>query len=100
MRKMNSAVNLRVHHDVGRPSTDILKSKCYAIRNKYPKAASAVQQLHTVLRDIGNFAGCTPIKMGESSEWTSIVNSTDNRANFCKALDRKPFLALFTACTR
>jgi hypothetical protein len=32
--------------------------------------------------------------MGESSEWTSVVNSAEwNRANFCKALDGKPLFS-------
>jgi cation transporter-like permease len=51
--------------------------------NKYTEAGSVVQQVHKVLNDIEILAGCTPAKVGESSEWTSIVNS-----------------ALFTACTR
>jgi hypothetical protein len=58
--------------------------------NKYPEAASVVQQVHKVCNDIENLAGCTPDKVGERSEWTSIVNSTENRVNFCKALDGKP----------
>jgi hypothetical protein len=64
----------------------LLKSKCYAF-SLQPEAASVVQQVYEVLIDIENLAGCTPTKVGESSEWTSIVNSMeDNRANFCKCL--------------
>jgi hypothetical protein len=38
----------------------------------------------------------TSYKVGESSEWTSVVNSAENRANFCKNLDGKPlFSALY-----
>jgi hypothetical protein len=34
-------------------------------------------------------------EVGESSEWTSIVNSVeDNRANTCKALDVKPLFSI------
>jgi hypothetical protein len=40
-----------------------------------------------VLSDDEILGGCTPAKVGESSEWTSFVNSAEeNRANFCKAL--------------
>jgi hypothetical protein len=79
------AVNLSVHQDGGRPSTGIpeilaqkltlLKSECHASRNKYPQAASVVQQAYKVLCDIEKLAGCTLSKgRGESSEWTCIVN--------------------------
>jgi hypothetical protein len=57
-------------------------------------AASVVQQIHRVLSDIENLAGCTPAKVGESSEWTSIVNSAEeNTANFCTGLDGKQLLS-------
>jgi hypothetical protein len=59
---------------------------------KYPKTASVVQQAYKILSDIENLAGCTPAKVGESYEWASIVNSAENRANFCNALDGKPLL--------
>jgi hypothetical protein len=52
-----------------------------------------VKQVYRVLSDIENLARCTSTKVGESSEWTSngsTVNSAEeNRANFCKGLDRK-----------
>jgi hypothetical protein len=57
--------------------------------SKYPEAASVVQQVHKFLSDIETLAECTPAKLGESSEWTTIVNSAENRANFCKVLDGK-----------
>jgi hypothetical protein len=76
------------------------KSQCLAITNKYPEAASVVRLLN-VLNDIEILAGYAPAKRRESSEWTSIVNRpAENGGNFCKDLDGKPFLALFTACTR
>jgi hypothetical protein len=34
-----------------------------------------MQQVYKVLGDIENLARCTPAKVGESSEWTSIANS-------------------------
>jgi hypothetical protein len=72
-----------------------LKFECHTITNKYPEAASVVQQVHKILSDTENLVGCTPAKV--SSEWTSIVNSAEeNRANFCKAVDGKPlFSALY-----
>jgi hypothetical protein len=68
----------------------LLKSEGNALMNKYPETASVVQQVCKILTDIENLAGCTPTEVGESSEWTSIVNSMEeNRANFCKGLDGK-----------
>jgi hypothetical protein len=74
-----------------------LKSQCHDITNKYPEAASVVQQMYKLLSDIETLAKCTPAKVGESSEWTSIVSSAEeNRANFCKILKGKPlFSALY-----
>jgi hypothetical protein len=38
----------------------------------------------------------TLAKVEESSEWTSVVKSAENRAKFCKALDGEPlFNALY-----
>jgi hypothetical protein len=50
-----------------------------------------------MLRDIEILAQCTPVKVGESSEWTIIVSiEEENRANFCKILEGKPlFSALY-----
>jgi hypothetical protein len=60
-----------------------------------------VQKVYKVLTDIENLAGCTPAKVGESSEWTSIEKSTEgNRSDFCKGLDGKPlFSALYGVYT-
>jgi hypothetical protein len=66
-----------------------LKSEWHAIMNKYPEAASKVQQIYKVLSDTENFARSTPAKVRESSEWTSTANSAENRANICKDLDGK-----------
>jgi hypothetical protein len=69
-----------------------LKSECHAIMNKYPEAASVVQQVYKVLSGIENLVGCTPTEVGESSKWTFTVNrAEENRVNFCKALYGKPF---------
>jgi hypothetical protein len=78
-----------------------LKSQRHAITNKYPEAASVVQEVHKVLSYIEILAECTPAKMGESSQWTSIVNSAkENRVNFCKVLEGKLlFSALYSMYT-
>lgn len=99
VRKTKSTVNLSIEQDGGLPvlgfwkywtqKVALLKYECHTIMNKYPEAASVVQQVSKVLSDIENLAGCTPPEVGESSEWTSILNSLENRANFCKALDGK-----------
>jgi hypothetical protein len=34
--------------------------------DKYPEAASVVQQLYKMLNDIEILAGCTPAKVGEA----------------------------------
>jgi hypothetical protein len=45
-----------------------LKFVCHAIRNKYPEAASVVQQVYIVFTGTDNLAGCTQAKVRESSE--------------------------------
>jgi hypothetical protein len=72
-----------------------LISECHAIMNKYPEPASVVQQIYEVPSDIEILAGCTPAKVGESSELSSIVNSAENRANCCKVLDGRPLFSAF-----
>jgi hypothetical protein len=53
--------------------------------------------VYKVLSDIKILAKCTPAKVRESSQWTSIVSwAEENRANFCKILRGKPlFSALY-----
>jgi hypothetical protein len=53
-----------------------------------------LQRVYKALSGIENLARCTPAKVRESSEWTSIVNSAEeNRENICKALDGKLFFS-------
>jgi hypothetical protein len=79
----------------------LLKSERLAITNKCPEAAAVMQQVHKVLKDIVNLAGCTPAKVGESSEWIPIVSSSEgNRANSYKRLYEKPLFSSFMACAR
>jgi hypothetical protein len=60
-----------------------LKTESHAITNNYLEAASVVQQVHKVISGIEILAKCTPARVGESSEWTTIVNSAEeSRAKF------------------
>jgi hypothetical protein len=68
-----------------RQNLSSLKFQCHDITNKNPEVASIVQA-YEVPSDIEILARYTPAKVGERSEWTTIVKS----ANFCKILDRKP----------
>jgi hypothetical protein len=57
-----------------RPSTSIpvilgTEASIAEITNKYPKAASVVQQVCKMLSDIELLAGYTPAKVGERSRW-------------------------------
>jgi hypothetical protein len=71
-----------------------LKSESRAITNKYPEAASVVQEVHKVISDIEILAKCTWARVGESYQWTTVVTSAEeNRAKFCKHLDRKPLFS-------
>jgi hypothetical protein len=71
-----------------------LNSQCHAITNKYSEAGSVVQQVHKVLNDVEVLAGYTQAKVGESPKWTTIVNSAENRINFCEGLDGKPLFSV------
>jgi hypothetical protein len=48
--------------------------------NKHPEAVSVVQQVHKILSNFENLSECTPDKVGESSKWTSIVNSGEDNS--------------------
>jgi hypothetical protein len=55
------------------------------ITDKYPKAASVVQQVCKALNGIEIPAGCTVLKVGEISAWTCIMNrAEESRAKFAK----------------
>jgi hypothetical protein len=97
-------VKLSVRQDGGHPRTgipEILETRAIIIEipmpcitNKYSEAAYVIQQVCKVLSDIEIFAKCTRAKVGESSEWTTIVNNAEeNKANFCKILKGKPLFS-------
>jgi hypothetical protein len=72
-----------------------LKLEWHATANKYPQAASIVQQVYRLLSDIENLTGYTPAKVGESSDWIIVVNiAEENRPNLWKALDGKPLFSV------
>jgi hypothetical protein len=104
-RNTSSEINLSVHQDGGLAIPEFrkywsqrlasLEFVHHAITNKYPEAASVVQQVYTVLSGTENLAGCTQAKLTESSGWTCIVNCAgENTANFCKALDARAVLSV------
>jgi hypothetical protein len=77
-----------------RQDLSTLTSECHATTNKYPEAASVVQQVHKVISDIETLAKCTPARVVESSQRRTIVNSAEeNRAKFCKLLNGKPLFS-------
>jgi hypothetical protein len=54
-----------------------LKSECHATTNRYPEAASVVQQVHKMISDIENLGKCTPARVGEHSQWKTILKSAE-----------------------
>jgi hypothetical protein len=67
-----------------------LKAHYQLLVAKHPDAEVQLKQLFKILCDIEDVAGYTPVSVGESVEWTSIVNTAeDNRTSYCKALNGK-----------
>jgi hypothetical protein len=67
-----------------------LKAETKRLLSQSPDADTQLKQLFKVLCDIEDVAGYTPASVGDSPQWSSIVNSAEeNRRNFCKALDGK-----------
>jgi hypothetical protein len=78
-----------------------LNYQCHAFKSKSAEAGTVVLQVHKVLNAMEILAGCTAAEVGESSKWTSVVNSAEeNRADFCKVWMGSFSLARFTACIR
>lgn len=42
--------------------------------SKYPDAASPIKLLFKVLRDMEDLVGHTPVSVGESVEWATVVS--------------------------
>jgi hypothetical protein len=72
-----------------------LQSEYKELIKQYPDADTQYRQLYETICSIEDMAGCTPATVGESTQWTAIVNAAeDNRASYCKALSGK---VLFSA---
>jgi hypothetical protein len=66
-----------------------LKTEYKRLLNQSPDADAQLKQLFKVLCD-EDVAGYTPASVGDSDQWSSIVNTAEgNRRNFCKALGGK-----------
>jgi hypothetical protein len=74
-----------------------LKSEHQQLVTQFPNAVAQLKQLFKSLCDIEDVAGNTPALVGDSEQWSSIVNEAkDNQINFCKALTGKTlFSALY-----
>jgi len=52
-----------------------------------PEAKDVIQRVLKTLSDIVNLASCTSTKVGQSEEWTRIVNTAqEDRAKLCEIL--------------
>jgi hypothetical protein len=72
-----------------------LKSEYRQLLGQFPDAEAQLKQLFKVVCDIEDVAGYTPASVGESEQWSSIVNfAEENRQNFCKKLNGR---TLFSA---
>jgi hypothetical protein len=73
---------------VERPAS--LQSEYHVLIKQYPDADPQYKLLYKTFCNIEDVAGCTPIAVGESAQWTAIVNTAeDNRDSYCKALSGK-----------
>jgi hypothetical protein len=62
-----------------------LKSEYQQLIGQFPDADAQLKQLLKVIRDIEEVARYTPASVGESEQWSTIVNTAEeNRPNFCK----------------
>jgi hypothetical protein len=79
----------------------VLKTGYKNLLEKFPDADAQLRQLFRVLCDIEDVARYTPASVGESDQWSAIVNVTEeNKLHFCKALNGKPlFSALYGSYT-
>jgi hypothetical protein len=64
-----------------------LKSEYQILIKQYPDADPQYRLLYEAICSIEDLARCKPAAVGDSAEWTPIVNTAeDNRASYCKAL--------------
>jgi hypothetical protein len=77
-----------------------LKSEYHSLIGQFPDADAQLKKLFKVLGDIEGVAAYTPAAVGNSEQWSAIVNSAENRQNLCKALSGKTlFSALYVSMT-
>jgi hypothetical protein len=77
------------------------KSEYQQLVAQFPDADAQLKQLFKLLCDIEDVAGYTPASVGDSDQWSSIVNTAEeNQLNPCKALTGKIlFSALYGTYT-
>jgi hypothetical protein len=67
-----------------------LKSENHSLIGQFPDADAQLKYLFNLLGDIQGFAAYTPASVGNSEQWSAIVNSgEENRQNLCKTLSGK-----------
>jgi hypothetical protein len=74
-----------------------LKAEYQSLVAKYPDAGAQllVKQLFKILCDVEAVAGHTPVSVGESVEWTSIVSTAEGCSTSTAKLSlESPFLCL------
>jgi hypothetical protein len=78
-----------------------LKSEYQTLVQQYPEADTQLKQLLQVLGDIEDVARHIPVSVGESAEWSAVVNAAEeNGASYYKGLRGKPlFSALYGTYT-
>jgi hypothetical protein len=76
---------------------EALSIESKTLTTESPDATEVIQSVLTTLSNIVSLASCTPAKVGESEEWTSIVNAAqEDRAKLCEALHgKRVFSALY-----
>jgi hypothetical protein len=74
-----------------------LKSEYHSLIGQFFDADAQLKKLFNVLGDIEGVAAYTPASVGNSEQWSAIVNpAEENRQNLCKALSGKTlFRALY-----
>jgi hypothetical protein len=71
-----------------------LQSEYQIFIKQYPDAETQYRLLYKTICNIEDVAGCTPAAVGESAEWTAIINASENNtASYCKTLTGKIFFS-------
>jgi hypothetical protein len=71
-----------------------LKSEYHSLIGQVPDVDAQLKRLFNVLGDIESVAAYTPASVGNSEQWSAIINSAEeNKQNLCKALSGKTLLS-------